>query len=138
VKRLKAFWEILKRLAGVTARHNRALRAVNDWTGTVVQFFQKYQLSEDTGTDKLLANSGDAKFELTAIVHQGRLMADMAGKIRHKQVPRMIIEIVDSVESIRRYLINPKLQKDRLSRAIVVLRSSLEELQKLLAEVEYL
>jgi hypothetical protein len=138
VKRIKAFWAALKRLAGVTGRHNRALRELNDWAGAVNKFLKTYGLEADAGIDILLENSGDAKFDLTVIATKGRTMMATAGKIRKKRLPSMVAGIVDSVESIRRYLINPALQKERLRRGIINLRSSTEELQKTLEEIDYL
>ncbi len=138
VKIMQAIWDLFRRLSGANKRHNRALRAVKDWTETVSQFFKKYGLDENAGTDDLLANSGDVKFELTEIVYKGRLVVARAGKLRNKQVAPMISGMIDSMESIRRYLINPALQIERLNQGITNLRLSLETLQKTLAEIQYL
>jgi K+-sensing histidine kinase KdpD len=138
VDKIRAFFNVFKRLAGVNVRYNRVLRTVKDWAETLNQFLVKYGLEENTGTDKLLANSGDVKFELTEIVYKGRPLIAKAGKLKNKKVAPMIAGIIDSVESIRRYLINPALQRERLKQGVINLRLSLETLQKNLAEIEYL
>jgi hypothetical protein len=124
-------------MAGVTVRHNRALRDVNDWAETVKQFFRAYGLDENTGIEKLLANSGDVKFELTEIVYKGRLLISQAGKLKNKKIALMIAGIIDSMESIRRYLINPALQRERLSRGVANLLSLFKTFQNTLKEIEY-
>ncbi len=138
MKRIKAFWAALKRLTGVTTRYNQALREVNDWADMLNRFIKTYRLDKKAGLEYILENSGDAKFDLTSIATKGRIMIVTAGKIKKKQVPSMIAGIVDSVEGIRRYLINPALQKERLSQGLSSLRSKTEELKKALAEIGYL
>jgi hypothetical protein len=138
VKVLKAIWEFIKRLLGFNARHNRVLDEVKDWTKTVARFLAKYGLDESDATDKLLEESGDVKFELTEIVYKGRPLVSRARKLTDKEVLLMLAEIIEHAESLRRYLISPVLQRERLDRAAIDLRSSLETLKKTLAGIKYL
>jgi hypothetical protein len=138
VKIIRAIWEFIRRLLGINARHNRVLDEVKDWTKTVARFLAKYGLDESDGTDKLLEESGDVKFELTEIVYKGRPLVSRADKLRDKAVLLMVAEIIEYAESLRRYLISPALQRERLDQAAIDLRSSLETLKKTLAGIEYL
>lgn len=119
-------------------RHNRTLRVVNDWTETVNKFLKKYGLYENPGIEELLVNSGDVKFELTEIVYKGHPLIDQAGKLRSKHISPMISATIENGEDIRRYLINPALQKDRLDQAVQNFLLSTETLRNALDKIEYL
>jgi hypothetical protein len=130
---------IFNRMTGAAARHNRALDEVKDWLETVERFLVGYGLIED-GADLslLLGNSGDAKFDLTGISYTGRGIAARSGDVRDKRVTPMLTEIINNVETIRRCLMNPSLQAERLSGSVEAMRASFQELQEMLGEIEYL
>jgi hypothetical protein len=130
---------MFNRLTGAAARHNQALSDVRDWAVTVEKFLVGYGLmDESAGLDLLLGNGGDAKFDLTGLSYTGRRLALRSGDIRHKKVPPLVADIINDVESIRRYLMNPSLQSEKLAETATALRSSFRTLQDTLAEIEYL
>ena len=127
---------MLNVLSGTTARHNKTLREVRDWTGTVQKFLSSYDLYGSTDYSTLLGNIGDAKFDLTALAYNGRPLITKAGRIKGQEIEPLIIEIITSVENLRRYLIHPSLQSEKVSNTVLNLRSSYENLQETLTTIE--
>lgn len=130
--------ETLKVLTGISTQHNRALRDVRDWTTKVREFLSLYDLYGNYSLNSLSKNIGDVKFDLIDITHKGRPLIKVAKKIRGKQVSPLVVKLNDSVENLRRVLINPSLRAARLNEAVLGLRLSFEELQDALADIEYI
>jgi hypothetical protein len=133
---MRSFLDVLKRLTGVTARRNRALRYANDWAETVNQFLKTHNLNENINIDKFLENRGNIMFEISVLAHNGRSLIEQIGNLKNKQVALLVAEMVGYVESIRRYLFSPSAQKERLRQVLIKLRTSCESLQKNLAEIK--
>jgi hypothetical protein len=133
---IRSFLDVLKRLTGVTARRNRALRYANDWAETVNQFLKTHNLNENINIDKFLENRGNIMFEISVLAHNGRALVNKAGNLKNKQVALLVGEMVGYVESIRMYLFSPSAQKERLRQVLIKLRTSCESLQKNLAEIK--
>jgi hypothetical protein len=130
---------IYNRLTGAAARHNRALREVKDWEANVEKFLVAYRLLKGkSGAAGLLDNSGDAKFDLTGLVHKGRGLAATARDVKDKRVVPLVTGIVENLEVIRRYLMSPTIQKENLFMATTELRDYFAALQGTLDEISYL
>ncbi len=135
---MKSIRNTFNMLSGITARHNRALRDISDWTEGVKSFLTSYDLYGGSGFDRLLKKIGEAKFDLTAIAYNGRPLIDKAGNIKSKEIVMPIRELVDNLESLRRYLMKPSIQSERLEQGIRNLRTSFEKLRDTLASTEYM
>ena len=129
---------VLNLLSGATARHNKALREVSDWARTILKFLTTFDLFDSNDVSLILENIGDAKFDLTSIAYKGRPMIDLSMKIKGYKIAPLVSEILDTVESLRRYLLNPELQSDRVNQGVINLRSSYEKLNGALAEIEFM
>jgi hypothetical protein len=130
---------MFNRLTGAAARHNRALVDVKDWAATVEKFLVGYGLiDEDSDLGLLLGNGGDAKFDLTGIAYTGRGLTARCREVKDKRVAPLVAGIVKNVENIRRYLMNPTIQLERLTETVAVLRTFFQTLNATLAEIEYL
>jgi hypothetical protein len=130
---------MFNRLTGAAARHNRALVDVKDWAATVEKFLVGYGLiDEDSDLGLLLGNGGDAKFDLTGIAYTGRGLTARSREVKDKRVAPLVAGIVKNVENIRRYLMNPTIQLERLTETVAVLRTFFQTLNATLAEIEYL
>lgn len=123
-------------VTGITEKQKKALRSAKDWVQTISEFIEKHDINDDVDVEKILAYGGDIKFELTTLNYNGRLLTEHAEKLRNKQAARLIGEISDNLDIIRRYMFSPALQKERLRQALIILRSSSIMLQKILAEIE--
>jgi hypothetical protein len=132
---MKSILEIWNRLTGVTGRRIKALRHANDWAETVDVFIKAHGLQDDANVEKFMGKSGDIKFEITTLIYSGRVLTEQSSYLKNKQVVRIIEEIVETLESIRRYLFSPALQKDRLRKAITILPLAVAQLQKGLADI---
>ena len=130
--------DFFSRLSGASTRYNRTLDAIRDWSDTVREFVNRYDIDENTGVDKLLGDSGNVKFDLTSIVFKGRPLIEQALKVKTSEISDIIADIIENAEGIRRYLINPALQMERLHHAVAGFLSSLETLRNRLEEAEYL
>ena len=126
----------LKLLPGITTRHNRALREVGEWSGAVQKFMTDYDLYGSSDYDLLLGNTGNAKFDLTAIAYKGRPLIKRARKIKGQEISLLISEILTGVENLRKILINPTLQNEIASKTIINLRASYEKLRDALSTIE--
>jgi hypothetical protein len=121
---------------GATGRHNKALRDICDWAETVLQFLNNYDLYDGQSLERLLAEPGDAKFDLTGLAYNGRPLVKQAADIRETDITPMVQQMISSLEGIRRYLINPKLQEQRLQDAADNLVASYEKLREALSQTE--
>lgn len=127
------------RLTGAAARHNRALMEVRDWEVKVEQFLAAYKLLKGKSTTAgLLQNPGDAKFDLTGIVHKGRGMVETARDVKDKRVEPLVAGLVENMEVMRRYLMSPSLQKENLAGAVMELRDYFNALSGVLEKISYL
>jgi hypothetical protein len=125
------------RLTGAASRHNKALGEINDWAARVEKFLVTYSLDrEDPGAEGLLGSSGDAKFDLTGLAYTGRRLESTARDIRDKRVGPALAATVENVEGIRRCLMKPSLQMERLAAAIGSLRANFAALKAALMEIE--
>jgi hypothetical protein len=129
---------VLNLLSGATARHNKALREVSDWSGTILKFLTTFELYGSNNVSLILDDIGDAKFDLTAIAYKGRPLIDLSMKIKGYKMAPLVVEIIENVESLRRYLLNPELQSNRVTQAIINLRSLYEKLHDALAEIKFM
>jgi hypothetical protein len=122
---LRVIIVILNRLTGRSARHNRALRDIRDWTATVKQFLNDYELygSQDTGI---------------LLSHKGGRLVPAAASISHAHVFPLLVKVIDEVENTRRTLMNPASRDIRLPEVVTGLCVSFEKLQEKLSEIEYL
>jgi hypothetical protein len=136
--KLRTFTEAWRVLTGISAQHNKALRDVKDWATTVSEFLSTYSLNGDYSPDSLSDTIGDMKFDLTAIAYKGRPLIKAARKIKGKQISPLIIKLDESLENLRRVLVNPTMRAAKLNEAVVGLRLSFEGLQNALADIEYL
>jgi hypothetical protein len=136
--KMKSILNTFNLLSGITSRHNRALAEVKDWTESVKYFLTTYDLYGKPGFDTLLKKIGNAKFDLTSIAYNGRPMVARAKNIKVEGITKQVKDLVDNMESLRRYLMKPSIQSDRLAKGIRNLRSSFETLRDVLAKTEYM
>ena len=130
---------MFNRLTGAAARHNRALGEVDEWHAKVEKFLGTYGLLKGKAAlGNLLENCGDAKFDLTGIAYSGRGMATKARDIKDKNIAPLVAGIVDNVENIRRYLMNPSLQMEILTKAVSELRASYKKLHGIISKTTYI
>jgi hypothetical protein len=125
-------------LTGRTSRYNRTLRLVRDWAAKVQEVLTTYELIDSTDFKKLLQDTGDAKFDLTSISYKGRPLINKANVIKDRDISRLVADIVDETDSIRRYLMNPSLQIDRLGKGVRNLCVSFKFLRDELSRTEYM
>ena len=135
---MKAISGMFNALTGTSARHNKALREVKDWAGIVQKFLTRYDLSVESDFSRLLGDVGDAKFDLTSIVYKSRPLVKTSRKIKGQDISPLVSGIHDSTEILRRVLIDPSLQSEKISQAVTNLCSSFEKLQGALAEIEFM
>ena len=127
---LKAALDTFGSLTGRSGRHNQALRDVTDWVGTMQEFLSRYNLQEgSTNFDSILDNIGEAKFDLTTITYRTREIIKTAKNVKGTSISPLIEEIVQTLEDIRRSLINPALGSEVIRRLIPELYESFGKLQ---------
>lgn len=136
--KMKSILNTFNLLSGITSRHNRSLREVNDWTEGIKSFLTTYDLYGKPGFDTLLKNIGEAKFDLTSIAYNGRPLVARAKNIKTEGITTQVKDLVDTLESLRRYLMKPSIQSERLAQGIRNLRASFETLRDALAKTEYM
>jgi hypothetical protein len=136
--RLGVIVVILNRLTGKTARHNRALRDVRDWTAGVQKFLNDYRLYGSPDMDTLLQNSSQANFDLIAMAYKGHNLTSEAASITRARITPLLVGVIDGVESMRRALLNPTSRRTRLPEVVSGLCVSFEKLQEKLSEIDYL
>jgi hypothetical protein len=125
-------------VTGASGRHNKALREVNDWAATVQKFLNTYELFGSSSYTALLDNVGSAKFDLTGIAYNGRPVIDIARKIKGADVAQMISDVIASVENLRRFLIHPDKQEEKVDDSVDNLRASYEKLQETISQIDLL
>jgi len=125
-------------VTGASGRHNKALREVNDWAATVQKFLNTYELYGNTSYIKLLDTVGSAKFDLTGIAYNGRPIIETSRKIKGADVSTMVSEVITGVEILRRYLIHPDKQEEKVDDSVDSLRASYEKLQDTLSQMDLL
>ena len=123
-------------LTGKTTRQARAYRAISEWSETVHKFLTTYDLYGSHRLNTLIDKIGNAKFDLVGISHNGRPLVAQAKAFKGTSIPDNVEVILAGADSIRRYLIDPDLRQDHLSKAIVDLRVDYENLRESL-EREY-
>ena len=138
MSRLKSFLEAMKVLSGISTQHNKALRDVRDWAVTIRDFLRLYNLNGNYSLNSLSEKIGDVKFDLIAITYKGRPLVKAAKKIRGKEISLLVTNLDDSLENFRRVLINPSMRDTMLDEAVLGLRTSFEELQNTLTDLEYM
>jgi hypothetical protein len=136
--RLRIIVDILNRLTGKSARHNRALRDVREWAATVQKFLTDYGLYGSTDTATLLKNISQANFDLIAMSYKGNMLAAAADRISGARVSSHLIRVIGEIENTRRALMNPMLRRNTLPAVVAGLGKSFENLQKRLSTVDYL
>jgi hypothetical protein len=127
---------IFNRLSGATARRNRALRHTSDFTEAIKKFLTSYDQYENVDINRFLEKSSEIKFDVSVLAHSGRSVAKLAVSLKNKPAVLLIDEIVENMESVRRYLFSPSAQKEKLRQALIKLRTSSEELQKFITEIK--
>jgi hypothetical protein len=128
---------IFYRLTGAASRHNRSLRDVRDWAATVEKFLRTYGLwTTKAGLKGLLEGSGDAKFDLTGIDHNGRVMVGRAREIMDRDIEPLVAKTVDDIEVIRKCLISPSLKSEKLPESVTELRADFKKLTSALKKIE--
>jgi hypothetical protein len=132
---MKSIRIVINRLTGVTARRNRALRYANDWAESINHFLETRKLSENIDINKFLEHGGEVMFEITVLSHKGRTLVRQAGNLKDKQVAELIRAMTGYLDSTRRYLFSPAAQKEKLRQTLINLRTSCQDLQKILAEI---
>lgn len=116
-------------LTGRTARQNRKLQVISEWLETVTRFMEAYSLLGQEPLGTLLLKTGNAKFDLVGIIHNGRPVVNESKTLKESQFYDLIVAIVEGAESTRRYLIKPELQQEHLIRTIMELRDNHDKLQ---------
>ena len=136
--KLTAFFNTVNSFTGRNSRHNRALRDVTDWAGTIQEFLATYNLQEGSiNFDSILENIGKAKFDLTTITYRTREIIKTAKNVKGTSIPPLIEEILHNLEDIRRALINPALGSAVIRRLIPELCESFGKLQYAISDIEY-
>jgi hypothetical protein len=123
-------------VTGASGRHNKALRDVNDWAATVQKFLNTYELYGSSSYTALLDNVGSAKFDLTGIAYNGRPVIDIAKKIKGADMPAIITDVINSLENLRRFLIHPDKQEEKVDDSVDNLRTSYEKLQDTISHID--
>jgi hypothetical protein len=134
----KAIIDFLNRLTGRSARHNRALRDIRDWTATVKEFLNSYELYGSQDTDALIKNISQANFDLIALSYKGGHLIPAAASISQANISPLLEKVIDDVDNTRRTLMNPAFRRTRLPEVVAGLCISFEKLQEELSEIEYL
>ena len=134
--KLKAALDTFNSLTGRSGRHNRALRDVTDWAGTIQEFLARYNLHEgSTDFDSILENIGKAKFDLTTITYRTRKTIKTAKNVKGTSILPLIEEILHNLEHIRRALINPALGSAVIMKLIPELCKSFGKLQDAISDI---
>ena len=136
MNKLRTIFDTLNYLTGISRRHNRALRDIKDWAMTVQRFLTLYDLYGSSNFDTLFKNIGEAKFDLTAIVHKARPLIRTAKNIKSPLVSPLLTELVTGVESLRRTLIINSLSDKELSEVMQNLLVPFEQLQDTLSAID--
>ena len=130
------FRRTMSNVSGRTGRRAKALDDLNDWAATVQSFLTSFDLYGANDLGSLLEKTGDAKFELVGISYNGRGLLNQVRQFRDTGAPDLMNDIIDGAESVRRYLISPKLQEPHLIRAVLNLRLNYEKYRSVLDQIE--
>lgn len=125
-------------VTGASGRHNKALREVIDWAAAVQKFLTTFELYGNSNYSVLLDNVGNAKFDLTGIGYNGRPLVSVASKIKGADVSSMISDVINGVETLRRFLIHPDKQEEKVDDSVDNLRLAYEKLRDTLDSLEYM
>ena len=125
-------------VTGASSRHNKALRDVGDWAATVQKFLMTYDLYGNASFTVLLENVGNAKFDLTGLAYNGRPLINAAAKIKGSEISDLITGVITGIENLRRFLINPEMQTDKVNDSVYYLRVAYEKLQETINNTDYL
>jgi len=125
-------------VTGASGRHNKALREVIDWAAAVQKFLTTFELYGNSNYSVLLDNVGNAKFDLTGIGYNGRPLVSVASKIKGADVSSMISDVINGVETLRRFLIHPDKQEEKVDDSVDNLRVAYEKLRDTLDSLEYM
>ena len=125
-------------VTGASGRHNKALREVNDWAATVQKFLNTYELYGSSSYTVLLDNVGSAKFDLTGIAYNGRPIIEIAKKIKGADVSQLITDVITGVENLRRLLIHPNKQEEKVDDSVDNLRVTYEKLQDTISHIDFM
>ena len=104
-------------VTGKTSRNLKSLDKISDWAASVQKFLDYYRIINDNPMGILLEKTGNAKFDLVGIIHNGRPVIDQARSLKG-DIQDLTISILENVESIRRYMIEPQLQEQHLVRTL--------------------
>jgi hypothetical protein len=136
--RLKVIVVFLNWVTGKSARHNRALSDIRDWTAGVQKFLNDYRLYGSSDMDALIKNISQANFDLIAMSYRGNNLASAATRISHARISPLLLGVIDGVENTRRTLMNPTSRRTRLPEVVSGLCVSFEKLQEKLSQIDYL
>lgn len=137
-KILRIIVDLWNFFTGRSARHNRALRHIRDWSATVPKFLADYRLSDSSEIAFLLENTRQANFDLIAMTHKGNELVKPASQVKGAQITPLLTRVVDEIENMRRALMSPALRAQRLPEVVSRLRAASEKLQEKLASVEFM
>ena len=138
MSKLKVLSNTFNSLIGRSGRHNKALRDITDLLAEIQRFYSIYNLQEESPKfESLLANIGDAKFDLTNLAYHTRPMIKTSKDIKGEKISPIIDEILNELEDLRRALMDPALRKTHLRKAISELHKSVTNLRDKLSETEY-
>lgn len=129
MKNLRNVFNTVNALTGKTGRQFKAMDKINEWAATVQAFLTNYDLYGAGELRTLLDKSGQAKFDLIGITHNGRPLVEQARAFKKTELPELVDVVVNGAEAIRRYLIDPRLQEAHLTQAVLNLRVDYERLQ---------
>ena len=134
VDKIRAFWDTLTTVTGINARHNKALRNVQDWAEILRTFFIAHGVYGNPDFNLLTENIGKAKFDLIYITYKGRMLINEAKYIRGKPVLPLITVIVADAENLKRELTNLSSQDETIREITLSLRKSFEKLKDVLSD----
>ena len=138
MSKLKAALDTFNSWTGRSGRHNRALRDVVEWSGTIQEFLARYSLQEgSTSYKSIFENIGEAKVDLTTIAHKARAVIKTAEDVKGKKMSPLIKEVVDDIDATKRALINPSAGRIVIKKIVPELQESFQQLKNAIAGIEY-
>ncbi len=138
MSKLKILSNTFNYWTGRSAKHNRALRDITDLLAEIQRFYSIYDLQEESSKfESLLANIGNAKFDLTNLAYHTRPMIKTSKDIKGENISSIIDEILKELEDLRRALMNPALRKTLLRKTMSEFRKSVTNLRDKLSKIEY-
>lgn len=125
-------------VTGASGRHNKALREVAEWADSVQKFLTRYDLYGNSSYGVLMENVGSAKFDLTGIAYNGRPLINTARKIKGADMPSIVTDVITGVDNLRRFLIHPDKQEEKVDDSVDFLRIAYEKLRDTISQLDYL